>query len=299
MATAVCFIGVWAVYRFQVGTFHGIPVPLTALFRGVKDLAAHNVLGHAFFLLGRVDAFGDWRFFPVALAVKSPITVLVLGIAGSVVLARRAMRERDWRLWVPVLAAIAVLAVSIPAQINVGVRHVIPIYVSFAIGGGVAVIAFWRRFRAVVPRMVFGAAALAGLWSTAAVHPEYLAYFNELAGRRPERILVDSDLDWGQDLPRLRDALRARGIDSVTIAYYGSGVPELYGIPVRRKWQRGDEVRGWFVVSQTLRQRGEAQLVVRTRDDFEWDLRPQAFAWLDGREPAFTVGRSLLVYFID
>ena len=162
-----------------------------------------------------------------------------------------------------------------------------------------AVIAFWRRFRAPLPRLGFAAAAIAGLWSTATVHPEYLAYFNELGGSRPERILVDSDLDWGQDLPRLRDALRARGIDSVTIAYYGSGVPELYGIPVRRKWQRGDEVRGWFVVSQTLRQRGEAQLVRRTRDDFEWDLRPQAFAWLDGREPAFTVGKSLLVYFID
>ena len=299
LALVTCFVAVWAAYGFQTETLSGIPVPLTALYLGVRELAHHNVLGHAFFLLGSVGAFGDWRFFPVALAVKTPITVLVTGGVGAVLLARRAMRERDWRLWMPILAAVAVLMVSIPARINVGVRHVLPVYVTLAIGGGIAAVAFWRRFRSPVARGAFVAAAIAGLWSTARVHPDYLAYFNELAGQRPERILVDSDLDWGQDLPRLRSALGMRGIDSVTIAYFGSAAPELYGIPVRRRWKRGDDVHGWFVVSQTLRQRGEAQLIMRSRDDFEWDLRPAAFDWLDPYEPAFTVGKSLLVYYLD
>ena len=104
-------------------------------------------------------------------------------------------------------------------------------------------------------------------------------------------MLVDSDLDWGQDLRRLRDTLRTRGIDSVTTAYFGSAVPEMYGIPVRAKWVRDTPVHGWFVVSQTLRQRGDA--VLRNR---KWTLYPDAFDFLDGIEPEARVGRSLLLY---
>jgi hypothetical protein len=104
-------------------------------------------------------------------------------------------------------------------------------------------------------------------------------------------VLVDSDLDWGQDLRRLKDTLAARGIDSVTTAYFGSAVPEMYGIPVRKKWKRDEPVHGWFVVSLTLRQRGDATLRRRV-----WTLYPDALSWLDAYEPEARIGKSLLLY---
>jgi hypothetical protein len=286
----VAFLCVWAVYHFQVGSLRGIPFPLTTLIQGVRDMVNHNDLGHASFLLGTAYSDGKLLFFPVGIAVKAPLTLLAFGLAGVVLLAARARALRDWRLAVPLLAAVAVLAPSIPARINIGVRHVLPVFMVLALCGGVAAVAAWRRV-AGRGRLLLAVVAAAGLWSTARIHPDYLAYFNELAGAHPERVLVDSDLDWGQDLRRLRDTLRARGIDSVTTAYFGSAVPEMYGIPVRAKWVRGDTVHGWFVVSQTLRQRGDA--VLRNR---RWTLYPDVFDFLDGIEPEARVGRSLLLY---
>ena len=287
----VGFVCVWSLYRFQSGTWLGIPVPLTALAQGVRELVTHNELGHASFLLGEAYADGDWRFFPVGIAVKAPLTLLVLGLAGAAVLGARAVRERDWRLALPLLLALAVLAVSIPARINIGVRHVLPVFAVLAITGGVAAAYAWRRWPARLVRGAFVAICGAGLWSTVAVHPDYLAYFNEVAGSHPEHILVDSDLDWGQDLRRLADTLKGRGIEGVTTAYFGSALPALYGIPVRNKWKRDVPVHGWFVVSQTLKQRGDAELINGT-----WRLHQSALAWLDAYEPEARVGRSLLLY---
>jgi hypothetical protein len=63
------------------------------------------------------------------------------------------------------------------------------------------------------------------LGATMYSRPDFLAYFNEIAGNEPERITVDSNLDWGQDLHRLSAVVRSMGIDKLSIAYYGS--PDL------------------------------------------------------------------------
>ncbi len=286
----VAFLCVWAIYGFQHSTLRGVPFPLTTLIQGVKDLAIHNETGHASYLLGEAYWDGRWRFFLVGLGVKTPLTLLALGLAGAVLLVRKARANRDWRYAVPLLAAAAVLAVSIPARINIGVRHVLPVFLVLALCGGVAALAAWRSAGRGA-RLALVLLGIAGYASTARAHPDYLAWFNELAGRHPEAVLVDSDLDWGQDLPRLRDTLRARGIDSVTMAYFGSATPVKYGIPVQAKWERGQPVHGWFVVSQTLRSRGTA--VLRKR---HWTLYPDAFDWLDGTEPVARIGKSLLLY---
>lgn len=287
----VAFLFIWTLYRFQVGSIRGIPMPLTSLIQGVRDLANHNDLGHASFLLGKAYADGNLLFFPVGLAVKTPLTLLALGIAGVVLLIQRARGVRDWQLAVPLLGALAVLVVSVPARINIGTRHVLPVFAFLSIGGGLAAVWAWQRWARAGHRAAMTALGVAGLWSTFAIHPDYIAYFNEVAGKHPEHVLVDSDLDWGQDLRRLRDTLQARGIDSVTTAYFGSAVPKMYGIPVKHAYIRGDTVHGWFVVSQTRRQRGDAFL-----RNGEWTLYPEMYDWLDALPVEAHIGKSLLLY---
>ncbi|MBC7898151.1 MAG: hypothetical protein H7066_22215 [Cytophagaceae bacterium] len=287
----VAFVCVWVVYGFQVGTLRGVPFPLTTLIQGIRDLARHNGLGHASYFLGQSYSDGHVLFFPVGLAVKTPLTLMALGLTGVALLIERTRTSRNWQLAVPLLAAFAVLAVSVPARINIGVRHVLPLFAVLAICGGVAAVWAWREWSRPVVRGAMSLVAAAGLWSAMSVHPDYLAYFNELAGKHPERILADSDLDWGQDLRRLRDTLQSRGIDSVAIAYFGSATPEMYGIPVSHRYKSGDQVKGWFAVSQTRRVRGDAYL-----RDGTWTMDPDTFAWLDAHPVEARIGKSLLLY---
>lgn len=169
-ATLTAVLVVWAGYAFTVR-------PLIA---GIQGLMAIERGAYAGYL------FGEWRmdgwphYFPVAVGLKSTIASLLL--AG---LAWRRGRE-------PLLAAAAILAVSMTSDLNLGVRHVLPLYAPLAVAGAAGTLAFRRKW---IPIALLvwhtGASALA--------HPDAFPYFNEAAGRQPWRLLVDSNLDWGQD----------------------------------------------------------------------------------------------------
>ena len=116
------------------------------------------------------------------------------------------------------------------------------------------------------------------LWlavSTLRIHPHQEAFFNALAGpwQNWSNILVDSNLDWGQDLPALREVMAARGIESVNLAYFGKAVPEAYGVAYRPlpgylRFMGGREIAaynpytpepGWYAISATSLRLGNLQ----------------------------------------
>jgi hypothetical protein len=187
---------IWAAYWFSFGATpwsHGIRMPAPELFDGIHSVLEHNQEGHRAFLLGASSMRGFWYFFPVALAVKTPIAILVAAGVGIVA----CLRTR--RGWTTIAFAAGVLAPAMAGHINIGVRHILPIYASFAMLGSAGLIELAHAVR-----LRIAATAAAGLLLGWAVytglpqHPDYLAYFNEFAGSRPERILADSDLDWGR-----------------------------------------------------------------------------------------------------
>ena len=95
LATAIACAIVWAGYRFSLD--HRLPAP--ELWAGFRELWEHNARGHRAYALGRLSDHGFWYFFPLALAVKTPISFLILAGAGLVL----AVRNRsDWRAWLPV-----------------------------------------------------------------------------------------------------------------------------------------------------------------------------------------------------
>src|ERR1700737_2936168 len=99
---------------------------------------------------------------------------------------------------------VAVLAVALPSRINIGIRHILPAFPFFALIAGSG--ALWLIQLGRNRSWAGWTAAAAILWLCAgsvAAHPDYLAYFNAFAGSEPERIVVDSDLDWGKDIKRL------------------------------------------------------------------------------------------------
>jgi hypothetical protein len=187
------------------------------------------------FLFGELSETGWWYYFPATFLLKTPLPLLVLFAAG-VTTARRtgADRRLEWLLFLPLLVF---FALSMSRSINIGHRHLLPVYpFVLVIAGRVAALAFGPRGRArwlAAPVLVL---ALGQALATARAHPHYLAYFNELGGGSGNgwRYLVDSNLDWGQELKGLRAWMARSGVARVKLAYFGTANVEYYGVSADR-----------------------------------------------------------------
>jgi dolichyl-phosphate-mannose-protein mannosyltransferase len=275
----------------------------------------------AAFLNGEFSTTGWWWYFPYAFAVKTTIPGMIVGLLALAALLHRwrhadagdTRRQRAAaRLYAgtPLLALVAVYGIfALTSSLNIGHRHLLPIYPAFMILSGAA--AFWvqplfertrttepqnpqaRRKHRSGPRSPQSAVrgrvsgsrsagrgplALAGIatvavlaWHVAesiAIRPDYLAYFNQLAGgpSKGYRHLADSSLDWGQDLPALkqwldREGLQRAGAGNVYLSYFGTARPDYYGIKAiplagfidRRPPQPPDPLRGGvYCISATV-----------------------------------------------
>ena len=308
LAACVVLVLAWAAYRFHLNPpamfYHDHPVidsilssrpplqsvsnsvsttplPLAEAMMGVLDLFVHNAVGHDSYLLGQWSQSGWWYFFPVVLAVKTPIGFLLLAAGGLAVILRRWRGSPSQQI-LTVAFPIAILLVCMIGRIDLGVRHILPVYPMLAIISGHAVSVLFKRSRF--------AAAVAGLlvaWvvvDSARAHPDYLAHFNEFAGSHPETILCESDLDWGQDLDRLGQRLRQRGIQEVSIAYFGTARLDQAGLPDYRFLSATQPTRGYVAVS--LRQ-------------LNLDYRKNgSFAWLKSYQPIERIGKSINLFYI-
>jgi hypothetical protein len=285
ISAAVAFLIVWAGYRFSFG--HGMPAP--ALWDGIREVARHNTRGHPGYLMGRTGRYGFWSFFPVAIAVKTPLAFLGLACAGIWLAIRSPLRGRAF---LPAAYAVAILVVGMGSQINIGLRHILPIYIGLSVLGGAAAMQVWN---AVPSKWAQAAVVLLVLWLAASSvwsHPDYLAYFNELGGSQPERILVDSDLDWGQDVARLGMRLQALGARQVTFRP-GDPIdftkqPGFGGIAVNETLNWQSPAPGWNAVGLTFLKQGRLGL---------YDTHPELALWPDVIPPLERVGKSILLWY--
>jgi hypothetical protein len=244
-ACGLAFLVIWAGYRFsfaRVEYLH-LRLPAPRFFTGLATLWAHNAAGHASYLLGRRSEAGFWYYYPVALAIKTPLAMLLL-VSGAAL----AWRRRFMPLAPALAFCAAILICAVLSRINIGVRHVLPIYVGLAvIGGGVAATMLQRR----ATRWILAALLLWHVASGALQHPDYLAYTNEIAGSHPENFVADSDLDWGQDMKRLAGRLQRAGASEVTFEPFIKTYPTLAGDAFPRILPVDPEhpAAGWNAVS--------------------------------------------------
>jgi hypothetical protein len=293
-ATAVAFILVWATFRFSVSTLQqadpraaemcaevfGMPRiaamhwPAPDYVNGFIEVARHDKRGHRALLFGRMKDPGSWwYYFPVALFFKTPIPLLILGVAGC------ALRVA-WRRTEIALIALAILGVAITSHLNIGVRHALPIYAPLSVAAAFAVVEM-RRMRVV--------SALLVAWlviGSLAAHPDYLPWFNAFAGRHPETILNDSNLDWGQDVLRLVRVARAQRIDRLTVSLNGTADLDRIGLPPHTTLQAMSDVHGKLAISEMMLAQGNA-------------YSPEVRAWLDkllGARPYRRIGKTIRLY---
>ncbi len=200
----------------------------------------HTYLGslsRGAYLAGEFSTTGWATFFPLTFAWKSTLAEIAAA-AGALALA--AWRRRALRPWLlhlaPLLALFVVYGgVALTSKPNIGHRHLLPLYPALFVVAGLLVARFpWR------PRAIAAAFVVLQTVAVAGIFPHHLAYFNILAGgpERAWRLLVDSSLDWGQDLAGLRTWLERHNTGPaaapVFLSYFGSGEPDYYQLAVRR-----------------------------------------------------------------
>lgn len=227
--------------------------PMPAVVRGIAYQVHHDRAGHVSFLFGRLSTHGWWYYFPVALLLKS--TVVELAAFLIFVIAVVLKWRRSAVLATLGSAAAIFFALSLGSHLNIGVRYVLPL-LPIAVVGAVLFCGDRLSHR---PRLAIaaGTAALSlQAVSAAAVAPQYLSYFNPLAGGSAAgyRLLADSNVDWGQDLPSLRAWQAENGRGRVALSYFGTAPLAAYGV----EWMDWRDVTSegassvrWLVVSAT------------------------------------------------
>lgn len=243
------------------------------------------------FLDGDYSIYGWVSFFPKAFLYKTPPSLLATAslAAGFAALwiGRASSFSRAQVVYrvAPLVVLFCVYwAFSLGSNLNIGHRHILPTYpVLYIFCGALG----WAVTRAWRERQIGGAMLAAGLavllgWHalvTSRIHPHYLAYFSPLASGPAEgyKRLVDSSLDWGQDLPALRDwlAQNQQPKEPLYLSYFGTSEPDYYGIQAVRMSMLPDFDRphpwhwfepGLYAISATMLQH------VYMPDRGEWTL---------------------------
>ena len=280
VAAVVAAFTIWAGYRFAVGPvayLHSV-LPAPAFFTGIRYVYLHNNEGHLAYLLGQRSQTGFWYYYPVVLAVKTPLATLILLMTAIWF----AIRRRDrLPIAMPLALIAAVLAVGLFSHINIGIRHILPIYAGFAVCGGAVLNRIFHE-KSRWPMAVATGLLIWQIASGALQHPDYIAYTNELAGSHPERILADSDLDWDQGMRGLALRLKQLGIQNLTFKLNSSGfmIANGYPFPNYQLMPDGDEPKpGWNAISITA-----------------WKLSGQP-KWAERIEPVERIHRSICLYY--
>jgi 4-amino-4-deoxy-L-arabinose transferase-like glycosyltransferase len=244
LAAVVACLVIWAGYRFS---FDKVPAP--ELWAGIQEVRTHNAVGNPSYLLGSYNESGWWPYYEVALAVKTPLALLgLIGVGAWLSWKRR--RELS-AYWIPFAFVLGILIVGAASRINIGIRHVLPVYLALSVVAGVG--AKWMWTTGGKARWILLALLSWMIVSSALIHPDYIAYFNEVAGSHPENILVDSDLDWGQDMKRLGARLKEVGATEVYFdPFVVAHLEGVHGFPPIKPMDPLQPSPGWNAVSLTM-----------------------------------------------
>jgi hypothetical protein len=324
-----------------IAAMNGVQVLPEAYLYGTAFVLAH--LKRVAFLNGEYSVAGWRHYFPYCFAVKTP-----LALFGVLVLAAMGWRNNDVHsrdggvgqagrlphgvVPLAVLLGVCLLA-ALKSTFNIGYRHILPVYPALYVLAGAA--GCWLTSDRRVMRVAV--VGLLGLFAadSLAAYPHYLAYFNGLVPRgEGYQHLVDSNLDWGQDLPGLAKWLAANSQDEepVYLSYFGTGRPGHYCIEaIKLPRPRGErELRpllpGLYCISATalqavyedapgrwnkayearyqerrkqLEDAGallSAEQLAAARAGYEYGKYLRLLAYLRQRKPDEQVGYSILIF---
>jgi len=303
--------------------------PYAQYLTGLFMVFHRAAFGNTTYFLGDVSNLGWKNYFPVVYSIKEPLTFHILTLIAILYAAwsmnirssspfttlgwlikkpfwqDTRQRIREWlKTHFPEFAMLCFIglywAVSLTSNLNIGVRHLLPVFPFTIILVSAATINWLKP-----PFLKFKHIFLTGLllwqaFSVISIYPHFLAYFNELSGGPGNGYIytVDSNLDWGQDLKRLTKWVNENGIDKIYVDYFGGGDAQYYLKEKYAPWQgQRDEKElpkgSYLAVSATFLQGGRGEPIPGFIQSSGY------YRWLDKYQPITKIGYSIFVYYID
>ncbi len=287
---------------------------LAQYFLGLMMAAQRTIFGNTVYFMGMVSASGWWYYFPVVYFLKVPLGFHILALIAllmSLLAIKRPLWVRttqrlkecilnNFTAFSMMMFLLIYWTASILGSLNIGVRHILPVFpftyilVGLALKYGIEKIQSLKLKNAVNWLVIF----LLGSYilSSLNTYPYYLSYFNEIAGGTDNgyKYVVDSNYDWGQDLKRLNQYLEENNIKRIKIDYFGGSDLNYY---LGDKWERfnvfSGPQQGWLAVSATLLQGGKGNPVPNFTQPSGY------YKWLDDYEPVARAGKSIFIYYIS
>jgi hypothetical protein len=308
MVAIVALITLWGVYGFEVGPVPEQirwPVPAPSHWQQFLNLSG-RLAGDTGreaegFLRGERYVGGRWDYFPIAFLIKTPIPTYIALAMALVLRIQTRIRRLEWVVWLP---AAIYFGYSLTSNLNLGYRYILPVLpFGLVMAGRVGA---WLHDRVAESTGARRTALTVGTillvwsgWSALSIYPHYLAYFNEWVGGPEQggRYLVDSNIDWGQDLKGLGVWMEANQIERIKLGYFGEAYPSYYGIDFEPlpshpdRWEHpmyhdlypANPSPGVYAISATLLQG------VNIAD-------PDTYAWFREQEPVDKIGYSISIY---
>jgi 4-amino-4-deoxy-L-arabinose transferase-like glycosyltransferase len=273
----------------------GLPLPAPAdWLEGIDAQRFVMEQEHPVFLDGEWNVTGFRRYYVMTLLYKLPHSFQALFVLSAGCLLCGCCGGRRWGVQLFLLLPAALLiGVASLSGMQLGVRYILPVLplmMLFASQFGIWIAARGLRFR----RVAWGVIAAGCLWSLRH-HPHHLAYFNEAAGGPigGREHLLDSNLDWGQDLYLVKSFMEEQGLDEINLVYFGTLWPERLG--VHYAVPSGAELGpGWYAVSVNYVM-GRPHLV-HLPDGESRSTGYQEFVYFRQLDPVRTLGGSIDVY---
>lgn len=301
-------------------------------FLGLLMVLQRSGGGNTTYYLGEVSANGSRFYFPLVYLIKEPFPYILLTFFALFLALRKffiyktsgdkLFRRDFFNLLKNNFAEFGMLTVtgiywtfSIQSNLNIGVRHILPtlpfIYaltarqISLWIKGGIQerisnYHGFWQLFGLYWRRLKKGlVVAILFIWaiiSVVSVWPAFLAYFNGIAGgpNNGYKFVVDSNLDWGQDILRLAQFIEKNSIKEIKMDYF-SGAPAEYYIKTAKikSFNRDVPQKGWLAISATI------LMGACKGDKVPCSYSERVYIWLDQYKPVAKIGYSIFVYKIE
>ncbi len=227
-----------------LGRFHLLP---EAYLNGFQRVARLLRAGGDVFILGKMYPTGRWFYFPLVLLVKSTLGFLALLLLAAVTLIVAPITQRR-ALTSLVIPPLLFLVACLPAKLNLGIRHILPLYpfiIVLAAAGAWEFCKRWRGRCAVVLLLALHAI------SSLASFPNYIPYSNELFGgtAKTYKLLDESNVNWGQSLKSIQSYIRKNAVRNCWLAYATSADPTYYQIgckylPSPYSWISRDDMTG-------------------------------------------------------
>jgi hypothetical protein len=267
----------------------GYQFDLTPLFQSVEFHVKHTVGGHSAFIGGNYSAHGWWYFYLANLLLKNSAAFLILitlALYSAIKFTRVAYQDIAI-LFIPVVTIISLLCLSDNA---IGIRYLLPIYpFLFTLCG--SIVYLHDRWKFVVCTLLIWYLAASAL-----TYPDYLTYFSELVGgaRNGYKYLVDSNLDWGQDLKGLKKYMETNHVDRISLSYFGADSPSRYGIEY-------DWLPSYYLVDPTdrneMRIKPEQLLAISvTNLQGVYFKNKEMYKWLFDYRPVAKIGNSIFIF---